>query len=947
MFSLRQDQKIGFIGGLILLVATVAAGVVVFVMMQKQTESILSRSLQASLQSNVRLFESRISQALTDTRTVATRPFLIQNLQLLESEPNHAKAAVELQRAANSFLQTGLTGISFYDARGREVAHAGQFSPDHAQRVSLNAKERAFLLWDGQFVVQATMDVLDPQGHGVGTVRADISLPLLTRVFDDAVSVGKTGEFAVCAPLENNPKNMDCFLGSLAGKNLKRLARVVGDKPLPMDYALNGNVGVIAGKDYRREQVIAAYVPMSSFGFGAVLKIDQEELYAPVIGQLKFIAPLLLALVITGMLLLNFLVTPLARKLVHSEKTARDANAQLRNSESQLRDITDAVPAGIGYMDAGQRFRFHNRAYKEAFGLTHEQIDGRTLREVMGDEFEDIDRARVEEVLSGYPVVCERTRKTARGDLRDYAVNYFPRYGDGEEEGQVIGFYSLATDITELKRIDRMKSEFVSTVSHELRTPLTSIRGSLGLIAGGVAGQLPEAVKILVGIAKNNCERLIRLINDILDIEKLESGKMQLDLQVVELRPLLVQALAANEGYGAANHVGLRLECPDDSLQVYADSDRLTQVITNLLSNAMKFSPPGGTVAVQVSRAGLGVRIEVRDHGPGIPEEFRTRIFQKFSQADSSDTRQKGGSGLGLNISKAIVERLGGSMGFDSEVGVSTSFFFELPAWKELPVPVPSPAAQPGARQRILICEDDRDIARLIGMMLDRGGFDSDQAYSAAQALAYLEKTRYAAMTVDLKLPDQDGISLIRTLHRQEHTHDLPIVVVSAMAGEGQIAFNNQSLTVSDWLHKPIDENLLIQGLRCAVDGMTEGRPRILHVEDDLDIQRIAAAIVQDFGTIEFAATLLEARTLLLARRFDVVLLDLTLGDGSGWDLLVDIEALGRATPVVVFSARDFDRADGARVAAVLVKAQTSNAELLQTLQRALSQARPPGQLQV
>jgi PAS domain S-box-containing protein len=919
LFPLRQDHKISFLGGLILLVITVAAGLSVFVVMQRQTESILSRSLQASLQSNVRLFESRVNEAVNEARTVATRPYMIQNLQLLESEPHHATAAAELQRAASSFLQTGLTGLSFYDVRGREVAHAGQFSRSEVQRVALTTKEPAFLLWNGQFIVQVSMAMLDAQGHGVGSVRVETRLPLLTRVFDDAMSVGKTGEFAVCAPLKDDTKKMDCFLGSLAGKQFKRLARMVEGSPLPMDYALNGKSGVIFGKDYRREHVIAAYVPMDSLGFGAVLKVDQDELYAPVIGQLKFIAPLLLALVLAGMLLINFLVTPLVRKLVQSERAARDASAQLRTSETQLREITDTVPAWITYVDAGQHLRFHNRAYEEAFGLSAGQIDGKHLREVMGDELYEAVRLRIEEALAGYPVVYERTQKNAGGDMRDYVVNYFPRYGDGDRDGRVIGFYSMATDITELKRVDRMKSEFVSTVSHELRTPLTSIRGSLGLIAGGVAGELPEAVKTLVGIAKNNCERLIRLINDILDIEKIESGKMQLDLQVIALKPLLVQTLAANEGFGTANRVALCLDCPDDGLQVHADSDRLTQVITNLLSNAMKFSPPGGTVAVQVSRAGLGLRIEVRDQGPGIPEEFRKRIFQKFSQADSSDTRQNGGTGLGLNISKAIVERLGGSMGFASEAGVGTTFYVELPEWQELPAAAASAGASGQCRPRVLICEDDRDIARLIAMMLDKGGFDADLAYSAAQALALLERTPYAAMTVDLKLPDQDGIALIRSLRRQAHTHDLPIVVVSAQAGEGQIEFNNQPLSVSDWLDKPIDENLLIQCLRRAMAGMAAGKPRILHVEDDLDIQRLSAAIAQDFATFEFAATLQEARALLRERKFALVLLDLSLRGGSGWDLLADIEALAPPPPVVVFSASDFDRSRGARVAAGLV----------------------------
>jgi len=192
----------------------------------------------------------------------------------------------------------------------------------------------------------------------------------------------------------------------------------------------------------------------------------------------------------------------------------------LRASESQLRQITDTVPALITYLDLEQRFCFHNKAYEEVMGLEFEQIDGHTLAEVLGPQLYAGVRDKVDEVLRGYAVQYERVQVTPQGDRKNYVMQYFPRYGEGADEGRVVGFFSLGTDITELKRIDRMKTEFVSTVSHELRTPLTSIRGSLGLISGGVAGELPEAVKSLVAIAKSNCERLIRLVNDMLDSEK-------------------------------------------------------------------------------------------------------------------------------------------------------------------------------------------------------------------------------------------------------------------------------------------------------------------------------------------------------------------------------------------------------------------------------------------
>ncbi|MEC5214092.1 PAS domain S-box-containing protein [Polaromonas sp. CG_9.5] len=616
----------------------------------------------------------------------------------------------------------------------------------------------------------------------------------------------------------------------------------------------------------------------------------------------------------------------------------------LRASELQLRQITDAVPALIADLDMEQRFRFHNKAYEDVFGLSFEQINGRTLAEVLGPQAYGGAQDKVEEVLRGYPVRYERVQITPQGDIRNYAMQYFPRYGGGTDEGKVIGFFSLGTDVTELKRIDRMKTEFVSTVSHELRTPLTSIRGSLGLIAGGVAGELPEAVKKLVGIAKNNCERLIRLINDILDIEKIESGKIRLDLQVVDIKQLVQQALAANEGFAGQHRVTLLLRAPDEPLQVRIDSDRLTQVLTNLLSNAVKFSPPESAVEVRVSRVAQQVRVEVADHGPGIPEEFRSRIFQKFSQADASDARQKGGTGLGLNISKALIEKMGGHIGFSSEAGAGTTFFFEVPEWQNpAPLPPPSRARAASSRPRILICESDPDVARLISMMLGKAGFEADLALSAAQALACLARNSYDAVTVDLKLPGQHGAAFISALRRDARTRELPVVVISAMAEEGQLQFDHKLLTVSDWLEKPIDENRLILSIRRAVAGVGAGKPRVLHVEDDPDIQLIVGAIVQDSAIFEFAATLNEARALLREHRFDLVLLDLALGEESGWDLFDDIDALDPRPPVIVFSASDVDSAEGKQVEAVLVKAYTSNTELLNTIQRALQIPGDPG----
>jgi PAS domain S-box-containing protein len=260
---------------------------------------------------------------------------------------------------------------------------------------------------------------------------------------------------------------------------------------------------------------------------------------------------------------------------------------------------------------------------------------------------------------------------------RRVPVEIFLQYIAPEDEPA--RFVAIVRDLTERKRVDRMKSEFVSTVSHELRTPLTSISGALGLLAGGALGALPEEAQNLIGIAHQNSQRLTYLINDLLDMEKLLAGRMRFDMQPHVLAPLMQQAIRDIQSYAGQRQVSLRLAGLVDDVRVVVDLQRLQQVMANLLSNAAKFSPEGGVVVVEVFRKDAVARIEVKDNGPGIPAEFRDRIFQKFSQADASDSRQKSGTGLGLAISRELVERMGGQIGFDSMEGAGATFFFELP----------------------------------------------------------------------------------------------------------------------------------------------------------------------------------------------------------------------------------------------------------------------------
>ncbi|KAA2213434.1 ATP-binding protein [Teichococcus oryzae] len=599
-----------------------------------------------------------------------------------------------------------------------------------------------------------------------------------------------------------------------------------------------------------------------------------------------------------------------------SKRAAEADNATLSASRSRLQSILDHARDPILLVDGANRIRLANNAAAEQFRQPLGQLLGcpvQTLIPVFGRSQGEVQACRVDG--SSFPAELS--------------------VGRYEQDGEA-GCVCVLRDISERRRLNEMKNEFISTVSHELRTPLTSIRAALGLVTGGATGPLPEQAREMLDIAQKNSERLALLVNDILDIEKIEAGRLEFRRERVSARQLLEQAVTANRAYGEEFGVRFEIRQATDTA-VYADVQRIQQVLANLLSNAAKFSPAGGVVEVSLEVDSGNATFRVRDHGPGIPAEFRPRIFQRFAQADSSDVRQKGGTGLGLSISRAIVEHHGGQVGFGEAEGGGTVFFFTLPRLVE---PARVPSGEPGRRRRVLIIEDDADVARLLCMLLDRDGWDGCIAGNAAEAFAALDRESFDALTLDLMLPDEDGISLFRRLRQRPDGRTLPVVVISATADDGRRSLSGDAVGVADWLDKPIDQGRLRDALRqalCASGGPAD----ILHVEDDDDIRRVVAAVMGDEARMVPARNLAEARAALAGdARFALVVIDLGLPDGSGLELLPDIRALHPPPPVLIFSASDPDAQTASSVAAALVKSRTENETLHHTI-RHLIEARP------
>ena len=345
-------------------------------------------------------------------------------------------------------------------------------------------------------------------------------------------------------------------------------------------------------------------------------------------------------------------------------------------------------------IDSQYRIMIFNRAAEQALGYSAAEFTGRRAIPIFMDPAELEARARslseeLGETMAVGPDIF--TRIPLRDGYEKREWSFIRKNGTRfpvnviitplrDQDGAVSGFLGVIEDVTLAREMERMKSEFTAVVSHELRTPLTSIRGSLGLILGAMSTSLPAKVRELLEIAQANCERLVLLINDILDVEKFSAGQMRFDIQSVPLAQVVMQAVDANEGYARKFNARIDASPIPAGWRVAVDPERFIQVMSNLLSNAAKYSPPGGTVRVWAEQRGGTLRVNVRDEGPGIPGEFRTRIFEKFSQADSSATRAKGGTGLGLHIAQRFIEHMRGHIGFDSLPGAGATFWIELPA---------------------------------------------------------------------------------------------------------------------------------------------------------------------------------------------------------------------------------------------------------------------------
>lgn len=575
-----------------------------------------------------------------------------------------------------------------------------------------------------------------------------------------------------------------------------------------------------------------------------------------------------------------------------AEERLREQVRVAQRAETQTRAVLDATGDAFVVANDDTESILVNQPFADFFQSSEEDILGTKTDELLDaakDIVSDIDHVK-RIVHRGLENPDERVTDTLSlvwPEKRELAYLSVPvRTVSGERVGRLYAFH----DITHQRELDRMKDEFVSLVSHELRTPLTSIKGYVDLLLDEDVGALSADQRDFLETVRSNAQRLVTMVNELLDLSRIESGKMELHIEPTDLVPLAqrvvrhLSPLINDKGHNVV------VDADPDLRPAAVDADRMTQILTNLVSNAVKYTPSGGTIRISLHNDADTVVASVRDTGVGLDENDLHQIFTRFFRSRNRTTREVPGTGLGLSITRMLVEMHGGTITIQSAPGEGSTFTVTMPV-AELaephPVPLPDSAgAMSGGN--ILLVEDDTDIARLIAQYLSRAGHTVQIAQDAATALELASHNRFDLITLDVVLPDIDGFSLMEILRERSSNKAVPVMMLSMLPDDG----SGRAHGADDYMEKPVRETELMERIsRLLVSNRVQ---TVLVADDDADLRRVVSRELKRLGhrTVE-AEDGRQAIERVFEHPVDLILLDVRMPRMDG---MVTLEAL-RASP--------------------------------------------------
>lgn len=612
-----------------------------------------------------------------------------------------------------------------------------------------------------------------------------------------------------------------------------------------------------------------------------------------------------------------------------------------RRTQAQLAATLNSMSEGLYQIDTQGCLVYMNPKAESLLGYNCGEILGQQMHDLIHNKNPDGSHRPRE--------TCPLVEVIASGNTHHETDDIFVRK-DGtiipvefasaplRELDTVSGAVICFSDISDRKAVEKRMSEFYSIVSHELRTPMTSIKAALGLLEGGIGGQLTAKGKNLVSIGRQEADRLVRLINDILDMKKIETGKLELQLSSIDSEKLIESTIQSMSS--AAQGQGLTLlSQPAEGCHVTADYDRIVQVLTNLVSNAMKFSPEGSAVLIRVLNENGFARFEVQDRGPGIPANKIKLLFGMFQQLDSTDARAKGGTGLGLAISKSIVDAHGGAIGVESTVGEGSVFWFTLP----LAADTTKPASTKEVKFDVLIVEDEIAFSKVLAETVEGAGRSASIASTLAEARANLSNNLPNLVLLDLNLPDGDGMSLLGEMRANPALEHVPVIVITGRSGGADLSYPS----IIDWMEKPFDPARLTAAIQRASTFVASRKNLILVVDDDESTRQL---IQQQLEQLSFNCISAkhggEAVQLAQAHHPDLIILDVVMPEFSGFDAVAALrnDPKLKDIPLIVYTAKDLTEAEQRDLVlgltSCLIKSKTTDEVFLDTVKSFLSIAR-------
>ncbi len=580
--------------------------------------------------------------------------------------------------------------------------------------------------------------------------------------------------------------------------------------------------------------------------------------------------------------------------------------------------ILEGIADGVMVADANGRVILFNVAAERILAVSRTEALGRFQEDILGlygnmarDWMTQIEAWHENPESYGPDEFLAQRLEVER---RVVSVHLSPVISPSQE---FLGVVSVFRDITAEVEADRAKSEFVSTVSHELRTPMTSIKGYVDLLLMGSAGELGELQTNFLKTVKSNADRLTSLVNDLLDISRIETGRIELNLKPVNVGELIEQVNEMLKPKAEEKNIDLFSVVPSALPKVLGDPARLTQILTNLVGNAYKYTPSGGKVGVYAYVRDGATYVAVADTGIGISKENQKKIFDRFFRVDDPQVHEVSGTGLGLAITVSLIQLHGGELGLESELGKGSVFYFTLPLSEGEPdhdVGILPPRLAPLPETTILVVEDDPDIANLLKLTLERQrDLVVVTALTGSEALDKARELLPDLISLDLRLPDRDGFEVLEELRRDPETADIPVLIVSMIPDHE----TGLDMGVIDYLNKPFEEQQLID----VVDRLLENRGTVLVVDDDKDTLSMMRVALRARG-LGVRTTTRGERALRLARELkpDLMLLDLKLPDIDGYQILEQLrmDAKTADIPVIVITGCLLDVKGGASELAAL-----------------------------